>query len=300
MGYLYLVISLFAGTTKGYCGKRVSGYTNGYMDAIFANLIRMVLCVVISIVLLFSSGAVFDIVPDYRVLAISALSGISTAVFVICWLLSVKKGAYMMLDVFLMLGVVVPLFLSNIIFGEKVKFTQWIGYGVLVIAALIMCSYNNSVKSKMSMYSIILLLVCGLSNGVTDFSQKLFIKYAGGSGIAVFNLYTYIFAAVVLGVIALAESFAARKKPGSESSGFKFNKIFGYILVMSLCLFFNSYFKTKAADTLDAAQLYPLNQGCSLVLSTVMAAALFKERITAKGVVGILLSFAGLIIINVI
>ena len=38
-------------------------------------------------------------------IAISAFSGVTTSVFVVCWLISVEKGAYMMLDVFLMSAV---------------------------------------------------------------------------------------------------------------------------------------------------------------------------------------------------
>ena len=40
-----------------------------------------------------------------QMIAISAFSGVTTSVFVVCWLISVEKGAYMMLDVFLMSAV---------------------------------------------------------------------------------------------------------------------------------------------------------------------------------------------------
>ena len=77
-------------------------------------------------------------------------------------------------------------------------------------------------------------------------------------------------------------------------------KIFGYVLVMSVCLFANSYFKTQAAGYLDSATLYPLNQGASLILSSVMSATLFRERLTPKCIVGLLIAFAGLIVLNVL
>ena len=52
MGYLFLGLALFAGVTKGYCGKRTSGYTKDFGDAILANCIRMLLCIVIGLVLM--------------------------------------------------------------------------------------------------------------------------------------------------------------------------------------------------------------------------------------------------------
>ena len=298
MGYLFLAISLLAGATKGYCGKMTSGYVQGYKDAMFANTIRMTFCIVIGLGMILFNGSISDIVPSASLLAVSALSGITTSVFVVCWLISVKKGAYMMLDVFLMLGVLVPLLAGKLFFDEFIKTTQWIGIGILFIAVYIMCSYNNSIKGKMSIVSLVLLIVCGVANGLTDFSQKLFMKMAGDTPIAIFNFYTYIFSALTLLVFYCVFNKVEKVDGEKKSSGIK--QIFGYILVMSICLFANSYFKTMAAGHLDSAQLYPLNQGASLIISSVMSATLFRERLTLKCVIGLLISFGGLIVLNVL
>ena len=266
MGYLFMAISLLAGVVKGYCGKRTSGYVNGYRGAMLANTVRMILCTLIGVILIIAGGNAEQLKPTPAILAISALSGVTTSVFVVCWLISVKKGAYMMLDVFLMLGVLVPIVAGRFVFGETIKLTQWIGLGVLIIAVVIMCSYNNSIKEKMSISALVMLIVCGAANGLTDFSQKLFVKKLPDVPVSVFNFYTYVFSAAVLAV----------------------------------CLFANSYFKTMAAGYLDSAQLYPLNQGLGLILSSVMSAVFFHERLTLKCIIGLVLSFAGLIIINVL
>ena len=47
-------------------------------------------------------------------------------------------------------------------------------------------------------------------------------------------------------------------------------------------------------------ELYPLSQGASLIISSVMAAVLFGEKITAKCVIGLTLAFSGLMVINVL
>lgn len=299
MGYLFLAVSLFAGAAKGYCGKKTSGYVNGYRDAMLANTIRMLLCILIGAIMIAAGGNAGQLKPTAAILGISALSGITTSVFVVCWLISVKKGAYMMLDVFLMLGVLVPIVAGRFIFGETIKLTQWLGIGVLFIAVMIMCSYNNSIKEKMSISALVLLIVCGAANGLTDLSQKLFVKQLSAVSISVFNFYTYVFSAAVLGIFFVI--FSLRERTQGTSAGISGLKhIFGYIAVMSVCLFANSYFKTKAAGFLDSAQLYPLNQGLALMLSSVMSAVLFHERLTLKCIIGLALSFAGLIIINVL
>lgn len=295
MGYLFLLISLFAGTLKGYCGKKTSSYTGSIGHAFFANIIRMLLCILMGFVLILATEDLHSLIPSRTLLLVSALSGISSAVFVVTWLISVKKSAYMMLDIFLMMGVLIPLSATSILYSEFIKPTQWVGIGILFIAVVIMCSYNNSIKTKLTLPSMILLLICGIANGIADFSQKLFTECVPHGSAATFNFYTYVFAASVLIV-----TYAVMPKATSDTSKPDLKKIYKYVLIMALCLFTNSYFKTLAARYLSAALLYPLNQGCALLLSAIMSAVLFKEKLTQKAVIGMITAFAGLLIINLL
>lgn len=295
MGYLFLVFALLAGVTKGYCGKKTSGFLSGFRDSMMANMIRMGLCIVIGFLIVLFGGDLQALAPSGKLLLISALSGVFTSVFVVSWLVSVKKSAYMMLDVFLMLGVLIPLLASSIFFRERIDLTQWIGIAILFVAVIIMCSYNNSIKEKLTLPALLLLIVCGAANGIADFSQKLFVKQLPEVPASVFNFYTYVFAAITLVIAYLL------MKPQSQETGkANFKKVAGYILVMAICLFANSFFKTLAANHLDSVLLYPLNQGAALILSSAMSALLFKEKLTAKCIIGLVIAFVSLIIINVL
>lgn len=295
MGYLFLSASVFSGAVKGYCGKKISGKTEGVRKSIFANIVRMLLCIVIGFIVIAMGGNFTKIIPSGTLLAVSALSGISTAVFVVSWLISVRKSAYMMLDVFLMTGTLIPIIGGSIFYSETVKYTQCIGIGLLLISAALMCSYNNSVKLKITLPGFLLLLLCGIANGFTDFSQKIFVKTLPETPASVFNFYTYAFAFLSLGIV-----YFLMKKPNTESSEKTPFSVYAYIIIMAICLFMCSFFKTLAAQYLDSALLYPLNQGSALILSTLMSAILFREKITAKAVLGIIIAFSGLIFINVL
>lgn len=295
MGYLYLAIALFMGASKGYCGKKLSGYVKSNKDTMLFNFIRMVFCVLIGAgMLLFNKTAGASDFFDWKTVLISALSGISSAAFVVLWIISVQNGAYVMLDVFLMLGVGVTIAGCRIFFNEAIYFHQLIGFVFLIFAAYIMSSYNKSIKGKFTLKSLFLLILCGLSNGLTDFSQKLYIYTVEKSNIALFNLYTYFFAAIVLLI-----AFLFFKK--EEGSGFYKNSmktVFFYIFVMSVCLFLCSYFQTLAAKYLDASVLYPLNRGIALMLSALMASVFFKEKITKKCIIGMVVAFISIMVIN--
>lgn len=295
MGYIFLLISLLLGTTKGYCGKKMGYFSPNTMSDVLLNFARMVLCIVFGTLLIFVCKDTGYLTLNSKLLMISAFSGISTSFFVVTWLISVKKSAYMMLDVSLMLGTLVPMIFGYFLFNEKISLNQWIGFIILIGAVIIMCSYNNSIKTKLNIFSFLLLLICGFANGLTDFSQKMFVKTLPDIPVSIFNLYTYIFAAAALFVVFWVQFSNGKTAQFEENSSNKY----WYIIVMSASLILNSYFKTKSALYLDSAQLYPLNQGMALILSTLMASVFFKEKMTVKCVVGIFIAFIGLLIMNV-
>ena len=301
MGYLFLALALAAGITKGYCGKKTSFAIKSNSDSMIINVLRMLACIFIGFVLIVIQGDIMSLKADGLTILICAMSGIASAVMVVSWLLSVRTGAYMMVEVFLLLGVIVPIVLCRIFFGEHIGLWQIIGIAVLLVAVFIMCTYNTSLKGKMSIASILLLLLCGISNGLADFSQKWFVRTYHEGSVAAFNFYTYVFAAVTLIIAYLAFRTADKKGENKPRPPHKVIKpIWIYVAVMPVCLFANSYFKTVAAQHLDAIKLYPLNQGGAVILSLLMSSILFKEKINAKCILGIALSFVALLMINLL
>lgn len=290
MGYLFLGISLLAGATKGFCGKKISGKVESMKSTFYVNIIRMILCAFIGFWVVAAEGLPL-LKIDGSTLIITALSGVSTSVFVASWITSVKKGSYVMIDVFLMMGVGVTVALCRLFFQEPIKLNQYIGYFMLIIAAYILCSYSSNIKGKFTAKSLITLVICGLSNGLADFSQKWFIYSVPGGSIGVFNFYTYIFSAISLMI------FFLMIKETNQDDGKSFD-VFLIIAIMSVCLFANSYFKTLAARFIDSATLYPLSTGASLIISVLMASVFFKEKATVKCIVGVVIAFISLIIMN--
>ena len=298
MGYLFLVLATLSGAVKGFCGKKVSGYVKKLPDAMLANLIRMTICIAIGCAMVIIPEGIDGFDVGAKGIFISALSGVSSAAFVVIWLFCVQRGAYMLVDVFLTVGLLVPISLCAIFFGESIEWNHYVGFAVLIVAVYIMCSYNNSVKAKMGIKTFLLLILCGVAQGVSSFSQKYFVRYTGGGGIAAFNFYTYIFAAVALGVCYLI--FSTKARASGDASDFRFKPIWYFIVIMAVMLFLNSYLMTLSAVRLDAVLIYPLSTGLALVISTAMSRIFFGERLNIKCFVGIALAFCAMIFINVL
>ena len=298
VGYLFALLAVAAGVTKGYCGKRTSGSVATFGEAMVANSVRMSLCVVIGFLILAVRGDLGLLRLDGMALLITVGSGIFSAAFVVTWLIAVKRSAYMMLDVFLLLGSLIPMLLCQWLFGERITLPQWAGLIVLLAAVFIMCSYSAGLKGKLSLSGLGLLLLCALSCGLADFCQKAYTQLYPGADAAVFNFYTYLAAGVLLIICRLLTPMIEESK--SRSVRATVIPIFGYVAIMAFCLFANSFFKVQAAGFLTASQLFPFTQGVGIAVSTIMAAIFFREKITPRCVVGLVLAFAGLIIMNML
>lgn len=294
MGYIFAFTAIFFALMKGFCGKKISDHTAHPSDAAYYNLLRMLLCIIIGAVMVAAEGTGFYV--SGTVLLISALSGLSLAVMVISWLMAARKSVYMLVDVYCTLSVAIPLSLAAIFYNEKIDLYDIIGLTFIVVATYLIAGYSASTKKqKLKLPEYIILFLVFLSIGFSNFLQKVFVKNAGNASVTVYNFYTYVFAALVLLIFILFTNKGERRETQKRP-------IKAYILVcfMAFALFGNSLFATLAAEKLTSAQLYPLTQGSTLALAPVMAALFFGEKPKPRLIIGIILCFTGLIVMNVL
>ncbi len=300
-GYILATLSVLAGVTKAYASKKSSIYINNVSENTFSNVLRMSLCSVIGLVMILIQGASLSI--DGGTFAITLLSGVSNAVFIITWLAATQRGAYMLLNIFYLLGVLVPLLLCRVLYDEPIRLIQWAGLAVLLVAVWIICSYNKTLGGKLTGTNLLILIVCALTGGFADFSQKMFLYHDPDGVNSVFQFYTFIISTVVLVGIYLFTKLKAKSGEGKISfAGEKvlFPKIIAYVSVMAVCMFACNWLKTAAGEHLTSAQLYPFSQGTNLILLSMMSAVCFGEKITVRSLVGIILAFVSLLMMNLL
>lgn len=291
MGYIYLMISLSAGTAKGFFGKKISAQVNSLRDAAATNVLRMVLCCGISLLLMLTGVENSGFSVDLSGAVIGGLAGVFLSAFTITWLFSVQHGAFVLVSVAQMFGVIVTLLCSCMVLHSRPTFLQYTGIAVLIAAVLIMGSYSKKLKGNLSAKAVILIALCGLFSGLYDFTLKLFTHYSSGSK-SMLNLLTYAVSAVILlGVVLLS-------KKSCNTPRLVLKPLLLPIILMSVFLFLNSYFKALATEHLDATQLYPIYQAGGLILSAAMSAVFFKERITLRCILGMALAFCAIVLLK--
>ncbi len=292
MGYIYLFIALVAGTTKGFFGKKLSNTVVTHRQSVFVNLVRMILCTGISIGVLAVESRGKEIVIDIPALIFGSMAGVTLSVFTITWLMSMRHGAYMLVSVAQSVGIIITLIGSFLIFREKIRWQQILGVGVLIAAVFVVASYSSRQKGRLTVKGVLLLILCGLSCGLYDFSQKLFTAYSSAE-ISTLNLLTYLISALALMLLLLVPEGEVQLKTKEL-----FRKTFGIVLVMALSLFVNSYFMALSTHYLTAAQLYPISRAGGMITAALMSAVFFGEKITPRLMAGLCLAFVAILLLK--
>ena len=295
MGYLFLALALSVGLIKGYCGKRTSYAITRTRDAITITTVRMLLCCVIGFILPIITGSSLA-VSDPKMILIALISGFCSAGFVSCWLLAVRNSMYMMVEVFVAGGVIIPLVFCNILYDEPISVVDAICVALILVGVYLISATGNGEKGRWTLRGIALLVITMLFCGASSLSQKVFTNEFPGANALVYNFYVYVFAAAALLVVSLVLTIKDRE-PLRVSLGVV-KPIWLYVLIMAACLFLNSYFNTLAASRLAAVVLYPVSQGLAMVLSLLMAVVVFKEKINVKAAIGIALTLAAIVLLN--
>lgn len=318
MGYVTVAIALFCLTVKGYCGKKTSVYMRDTGDAYLFNLTRLLFCVFIGAVLIFFEGAYKNLLVEWKMLAICALSGAANAAFLVGWLLAIRKNAMVSVDVSLTLGSLLPSALCFVFFDRDISMPKMVGFAFILVATVILAGYSKrTVGSSISGFT--LLVFAAVGDGLSGFAQQLYKEFYTGiegkysTGIiypnSVFQFYTYIFASAALlavfGVYWIG-NVKKEKRTGGAAKKSKYlympKNVLLHIFVMAVCLFAANYLQTAAATVygIDSQVLYPIVKGGCLITVNLVAMIFFNEKMTWRSVVGSLTALAGIVIMSIL
>lgn len=317
MGYLFAICALLCGAAKGFCGKKTSALVTTSRDALSFNLVRMLLCAFIGFLFVCAKQGVPTALPNGAFLWTAIFGGVSNALFVASWLLAVRRNAYMMVDVALMGGCLIPTVGCALLFDEPIRPTKMIGLLMLVAAVLLMAKYNNALKGRPTVAGVLLMIAAGVSEGCFSLSQQVYKHRVQDPALdpALFNFYVYCFSTVVLfglflGFLLYAKHrapsasapAAEQSAPTSPAASDSWLRATPYIVIMAVALFANTYFQTLATTVgaLPSQVLYPFMKGAGLILSTAMSAWFFREPVSKWSIFGTGIGFVALLFINVL
>ena len=291
MGYVFVLLAIFANVAKGASSKFVSGNISTVRQNSIFNGVRNVLSMIIALftVLAVDASSFFTFHPIELVLC--GVSGLSMAVFTITWIFAIKGEAYMLVSACSSASFIVPCIFGLLVFKESVSLFEFIAFLIIVLAIAFLLRYNFTLNGRLKIKDAVLLFLVFLSSGLNNAMQKAYTVEVIDKNVGYHTFYTFAFAALFMLLAApLFKSANATPCKNIVKSNFKF------LLIMAFGNFFANYFQGLAAKTVDAIVLYPLISALSLIAGSFMAAVMFKERVTKNCVIGVVLVGIALIL----
>ncbi|MBQ2943145.1 MAG: DMT family transporter [Ruminococcus sp.] len=214
------------------------------------------------------------------------LGAINGALYLFSFILfqrSVKKNGVVLSSIFMKLGLLVPLVLSILMFGEAPTVLQIIGFCIAIGAIILINLKTDASDTRMGPLLIFLLLM----GGSADAMSKIYEETGPVSLSSQFLFYTFLVAFVLCIILMLIK----KQRIGR-------NEIL-YGCLIGIPNFFSAKFLLLSLDTVPAVVAYPTFSVGTILVVTLVGVAVFKERLTIKQIIAACAILTALVMLNV-
>lgn len=272
-----------------------------------------VFATIVFLVGLFDGGSVTNFSQTFLY---ASVSGIALAVACMCSLYALGTGTMVLNSIFATAGLLVPVVASIFLYGEILQIWQWIGIAVFMLGAYLLVGSSKSLYGKFNIKTLLVLVLSLMMNGLTMLMQKMFGEGVTNGNVSLFSLISFGFGTIILLLFLLIVSIIGSSKfkrienVDNAVEGFVFfpkslaekilpKKVYIYGLFLAVAVFVINQFATMATPLISSLILFAMINGGATVISAITGAVMFKERLTLKTCIGIVLSVGALIMIQI-
>ena len=273
--------------------KTTSGKIEGRTQLLGYTAFQYLVSAVLSVFLLTDQNSLFSVSPTG--MAISVLGGIAMFTSSLCSMTALKNGVQLVLtSLFSSMSILIPTVASVFLFGEAMSIWQIAGVAALLYAACLLLGITGASCRNFSARGLLLLLGLFLADGLTMLAQKCYPHYEPQADTAVYTFASFGTAFVLTGLMA-GTDMVRTKTPITRVLS-KDILIGGTVL--AVMLFVIMYLGIVAVPLVSAVVLYSLVAGGTLIIAFLVGAIVFKEPVTRRNLVGLLIGIAALVVIN--
>lgn len=217
-------------------------------------------------------------------------SGICIVIASVCSQLALQSGTMALSSMFSAAGLLIPCVTGIFWFDQPMSLWQWLAVIVLLGATYLLVISSRTVYARFSLKTIWLLLGSFLANGATMLLQTVYSLHSGGENVAGFSFFTFAVPAVLLiGMAHCTGTGEQRQLP---------KRLYGLGICLAVALFVINQLATQAAAVVPGAVLFTLISGSTTVISALVGAFLYREKLGISGIIGLVIGVAALVIIK--
>ena len=268
---------------NSFCDKSVSSKYGNQYNYIYTCIKFLICSLCVLPILFFEKFSLFGIGSIVCGIACGCMYAISKTVM----LKGYERTSVAFMTLCHSSGMILPCILGHFIWAEEISIIAMIGI-LIAIVAIVLLKDSKSEKKKFDVKGVFYGAVIFLTSGGVMIAQKMMGIYFSEESVTVYNLFSFIVAFLILCFfIKPAKSLKSTKKnivlcaAGSAVS----------LSVISLVM-------TGLAGKVPSVILFPLFNGTGIIFVCIGSAFVFKEKLTPKKIVGLVIGVLGLCLIN--
>ena len=282
------MLSLCAALVTGICRKYYANIgSNGAADGFIFNAVGGI----VSAAVLLCPGGV-GTCSTFTVL-LGLAFGAVTAIQSITNFSALQCGPMSYTSVIISFSTVISALSGVVFFGESIGWAQIIGI-VLMLVSFVLAAKGGDGK-RANLKWLILCLIAFAATGGIGIMQKVHQSSAYSDELSGFLIIAFISSAVIC---ALFSFFMIKRDKKSEDATPSKKPLWLVVAVMVACgvsVAVNNKFNLYLSGVMPSAVFFPIVNGGGLVLSTLAALIIFKERLTRRQWVGVIVGIASVV-----
>ncbi len=293
MEYLFLLISVVCigaqfAVTKLYQTKAGSGFYASLLFSLTSSILPLIV---------FAAICNFNISFNWFSFLMAAGATLSIVIYTILGMKIMSISSVAIYTMFLMAGGMFVPFLFGVIFlNEQLSALKIIGV-VLILVALILPVLNKSEeKSKNLKLFIILSVLVFIFNGLVGVFNKTHQISQYAISTFEFLFWQKCITSVVMFIFCIVFAFTNKDKQSIKFDIKNSLILLPIVLIFVLVSQGGNALQLISAKTVDAAVMFPIITGGTIVFSSLFGMIFFKEKINKKGLISLILALVASIL----
>lgn len=217
-------------------------------------------------------------------------SGLCIAIGSIFSQLALQGGTMALSSMFSTAGLLIPCVAGVFWFDQPMSVWQWLAVLVLLGSAYLLVVSSRKIYHHFTVKTLWLLLGSFFANGTTMLLQTIYSLRCGGKNVAAFSFFTFAVPSLLLLAIAYGTGTKEQRRLPK--------KLYGLGLCLAVALFLINQLATQAAAAVPGAILFSFINGGATLISALVGALIYRERLGISGAAGVTAGIAALIVIK--
>jgi len=239
----------------------------------------------------FGASSAFTVILGIVFGAITALQGIAN-------ITALQIGPMSYTSVIISFSTLISALSGVMFFDESLGWAQIVGI-VLMLVSFILAAKSGGEEKKANLKWLSLCLVAFVATGGIGIMQKVHQSSEHREELNAFLVIAFVSSAILCTIFAALLRRHESKTTNTADKVHKSRKrlwlLLGIMIAGGACVAANNKFNLYLSGVMDSAVFFPIVNGGGLVLTTLSAVLLFKERLSAKQWIGVVFGIASVV-----